>query len=626
MTAFFRRHGLAFFDMLLRAFGDDARIVDRLMEPGAPQPEPVPQYGLIQRPAPKLPFEQVVLLIPATLGGRWAATDDRQLKDRRLIDSLRQEARAVDKPVIDWFERMRDAAATEPLTLAGARDLNHDRVAERWLWQIVHELPLDDQVTWWRANSPWRDDPRVKLARIGTPELRPEDPKGWASAVQKWLRERDRGERYLVNLYGTATENHLAWYYLAWRSPRLKDAVFCECSTLPDVKGQPRFRPISFARRSKDLLSELGKEVTPRGHLPSRERGRARRWLDLFREVEDHFVVLVLGERGTGKSSTVESVFKQPSRPFQTANCANFEDPTMAHSMLFGHVEGAFTGATADQDGLFVLADGGTLFLDEFHKLPGQIRDRLLTALQTDNDGQYSFRPLGGTEQRKVRLQLVLGSNEPLDRLRAQFPEDFWDRIHQRVVEMPPFDKSVELEDGWTKVWDRMKFHAPALNPLGDEDLRDRFLAWLGTLEFPGNFRDLERLGIRTADLQRAEERDLLEPMNEAQAPLWFGHLQREWADEVASSAAARSAREGKDRTAREPALSPDAPAQSQDLDFVNDPGLTPKIAILRFKKRMAEALIAAYGNRTRASVEMKRRDGKTDQATIGRWLNSMSD
>ena len=431
MTAFFRRHGLAFFDMLLRAFGHDARIVDRLMEPGASPLETVPQYGLAQRPEPHgLPFEQAVLLIPATLGGRWAATDDRQLKDRRLLDSLRSEARAVDKTIIDWFERMRDAAGSEPLTLAAARGLNHDRVNERWLWQIVHELPLEDQVTWWQANSPWRDDPRVKLERVGTPELRPEDPKGWASAVQKWMRERDRGERYLVNLYGTATENHLAWYYLAWRSPRLKDAVFCECSTLPDVKGQPRFRPISFARRSKDLLSELGKEGTPRGHLPSKERDRARRRLDLYREAEDHFVILVLGARGTGKSSTVEAVFKRPGMPFQTANCSNFDNPDMAHSMLFGHVEGAFTGATADQDGLFALADGGTLFLDEFHKLPGQIRDRLLTALQTDDQGRYAFTPLGGNKRVKVRFQLVLGSNEKLDRLRGQFPEDFWDRVH----------------------------------------------------------------------------------------------------------------------------------------------------------------------------------------------------
>lgn len=622
MTAFFRRHGLAFFDMLLRAFGHDPSIVERLMEPGAPPP-PVPQYGLVQRPEPaELPLERAVLLIPASLEGRWAATDDRQLKDRRLLDSVRQqEGGRLERPVTEWFERMRDAAASEPLTLAVARQLNHDRIAEHWLWQIVHELPLDDQVTWWRANSPWKDDPRVKLERIGTPELRPEDPKGWASGVQKWLRERDRGERYLVNLYGTATENHLAWYYLAWRSPRLKDAVFCECSTLPDGKGQPRFRPIRFARGSKDLLSELGKEGTPRGHHPSKERGRARRWLDLYREAEDHFVILVLGERGTGKSSTVEAVFKQPGVPFQTANCSNFENSDMAHSMLFGHVEGAFTGATADQDGLFALADEGTLFLDEFHKLPGPIQDRLLTALQTDDQGRYSFTPLGGNKRRKVRFQLVLGSNEKLEMLRAQFPEDFWDRVHQRVVELPPFDKAVELEGGWTDVWKRMKFNAPAFNPLGDEDLHDKFLSWLSTLEFPGNFRDLERLAIRTADLQRAEEHDLLEPLSEAAEPLWFGHLQRQWAGEMGFGGAAARSR----RASAEPSGAHEIESPSLELDFVRDPKLTPKIALQRFRKRMADALIKAFKTRAAAATELKRRHDSTDQATIGRWLNPKS-
>lgn len=623
VTAFFRHHGLAFFDMLLRAFGHDPGIADRLMDPGAPPIDPVSQFELTRRPTPNdLPFDQVVLLVPRALEARWVGTYNRQLRDTRLLDSVRAEG--GDANVVAWFERMRDLAEHKALTLAAARDLNHDRVAERWLWQIVHELPLEDQVTWWRANSPWRDHPKVKLEAVGPPSgLGTDDPKGWASAVQQWLRGRDRGERYLVNLYGTATDNHLAWYYLAWRSPRLKDAVFCECATLHDGKGKPRFRPIRFARASKDLLSELSKVGTRPSHQPSKERDRARRRLELYRDAEDHFVILVLGERGTGKSSTVEDAFKKPGRPFESANCANFQDAGMAHSMLFGHVQGAFTGATSDQDGLFALADGGTLFLDEFHKLPDQIRDRLLTALTPDDKGRFTFTPLGGKKRKKVSFQLVLGSNEKLDKLRAAFPEDFWDRVHQRVVVLPPFDKQAELERSWTKVWERMAFTAPAFNPLGDEDLHDRFLSWLNSLEFPGNFRDLERLAIRTADLQREEERDLLDPVAGAEAPLWFAHLRRQWAAEEDSAAATCMARRARAGQGHESPVGVVVESSPEELNFVDDPTLTPTIAIRRFRKRMAAALTNAYGNRAKAAVEMKRRDGRTDQSTIGRWLKA---
>jgi len=114
--------------------------------------------------------------------------------------------------------------------------------------------------------------------------------------------------------------------------------------------------------------------------------------------------------------------------------------------------------------------------------------------------------------------------------------------------------------------------------------------------------------------------------MKEAETPLWFGHLRQEWAGEMTSAAAASSARSEKEGRARHPVAGTTAEPQDAELDFMNDRELTPTIAVQRFRKRMAEALIYAFGNRAKASAEMKRRSDTTDQATIGRWLNSNAD
>ena len=123
--------------------------------------------------------------------------------------------------------------------------------------------------------------------------------------------------------------------------------------------------------------------------------------------------VLVRGETGTGKELVARAVHDLSDRrdgPFRAVNCATFT-PELLASELFGHVRGAFTGATRDRKGLFKLADGGTLFLDEVAEIPFDIQARLLRVVQ-----EQQFVPLGGTEPVEVNVRLVSATHKALRR------------------------------------------------------------------------------------------------------------------------------------------------------------------------------------------------------------------
>ena len=118
--------------------------------------------------------------------------------------------------------------------------------------------------------------------------------------------------------------------------------------------------------------------------------------------------VLVTGESGTGKELVARALHFGSNRakgPFIPVNCVAIPDE-LAESMLFGHVRGAFTGATMDRKGFFELAHGGTLFLDEIGDMPCSLQAKLLRVLE---DG--CFTPLGSSRERKVDVRVVAATN-----------------------------------------------------------------------------------------------------------------------------------------------------------------------------------------------------------------------
>ncbi len=146
--------------------------------------------------------------------------------------------------------------------------------------------------------------------------------------------------------------------------------------------------------------------------------------------------VLLLGENGTGKEIAARALHRRSrrrDRPLIVANCATLTRD-LIESALFGHVRGAFTGATSSAEGYFAEADGGTLFLDEIGDLPIDLQPKLLRALE-----QGTFRPVGAREDRHVDVRVISATNRDLmAMIRAgTYREDLYYRLAQFEVRTP---------------------------------------------------------------------------------------------------------------------------------------------------------------------------------------------
>jgi len=146
--------------------------------------------------------------------------------------------------------------------------------------------------------------------------------------------------------------------------------------------------------------------------------------------------VLVTGENGTGKSMIARAIHCRSVRrdgPFIEVACGALPE-TLLESELFGHVAGAFTGATGDKVGKFLQADGGTLFLDEIGTASPAMQVKLLRVLQ-----EFEFEAVGGTETHRVNTRVVLATNEDLTTAVAEgrFRQDLFYRINVINIEIP---------------------------------------------------------------------------------------------------------------------------------------------------------------------------------------------
>ncbi len=157
----------------------------------------------------------------------------------------------------------------------------------------------------------------------------------------------------------------------------------------------------------------------------------------LRRVAPTNMSILIEGESGTGKELTARAIHLSSGRDekvFYPINCAGLAE-TLLESELFGHVKGAFTGATADRKGMFQLADKGTLFLDEIGDMPLVMQAKLLRVLE---DGLVM--PVGGTSPVKVDVRFISATNHDLAKLTEEkkFRQDLYFRIKGVSVTIPP--------------------------------------------------------------------------------------------------------------------------------------------------------------------------------------------
>ncbi|MEK8020207.1 MAG: sigma 54-interacting transcriptional regulator, partial [Candidatus Parabeggiatoa sp.] len=204
--------------------------------------------------------------------------------------------------------------------------------------------------------------------------------------------------------------------------------------------------------------------------------------------------LLILGERGIGKTRLVESHvtrLKQREK-LRTVPCGTL-DSELADSLLFGHIKGAFSGAIKDRAGLLKEADGGILFLDEIQDLPKPLQRKLVRVFQ---DRKHRFRSVGSDQEQETDIEIVCASNRRLNELREILDADLFDRFSHLIVEIPPLRNCREdLERDWQRVWDELRI---------DESLPDKapynkaLKQVFQTHPLPGNLRDLQRLAFLT--------------------------------------------------------------------------------------------------------------------------------
>ncbi len=207
--------------------------------------------------------------------------------------------------------------------------------------------------------------------------------------------------------------------------------------------------------------------------------------------------VLIHGETGTGKELIARALHDSSARrtkPLIKLNCSAIS-AGLVESELFGHVKGAFTGATDRRLGRFELADGGTLFLDEVSELPQETQAKLLRVLQ-----EREFEPVGSSRTVKVDVRIIAATNRDLaaDARTGRFRSDLYFRLNVFPIELPPLrqrrEDIAELAEHFMQRMAR-KLGKPLLRI--DPDTLRRLLAYA----WPGNIRDLQNTIERAAVL-----------------------------------------------------------------------------------------------------------------------------
>jgi two-component system response regulator HupR/HoxA len=218
-------------------------------------------------------------------------------------------------------------------------------------------------------------------------------------------------------------------------------------------------------------------------------RSGLRDSVDLARKVAgSDTTVLLLGETGTGKELFARLLHQsgpRRARPFVAQNCGALPE-SLLESELFGHVRGAFTGATGERKGLFEEADGGTIFLDEVGEMSAAMQLRLLRVLQ-----EGEIRRVGGSGSRRVDVRVIAATNADLEAeaQAGRFRRDLFYRLDVFPIRLPPLRERAEdvpaLADHFLRLYRERAHRAiPGITP---EALR-----CLRGYPFPGNVRELE--------------------------------------------------------------------------------------------------------------------------------------
>lgn len=211
--------------------------------------------------------------------------------------------------------------------------------------------------------------------------------------------------------------------------------------------------------------------------------------------------IIVFGESGTGKELVAKAIHRNGTRkdkPFVVINCSAMPE-TLFESELFGYTKGAFTGASADKQGLFEAANEGTVFLDEIGEVPLATQVKLLRVLQ-----EGEIRRLGETISRKVDVRVIAATNKDLTKLieKGKFREDLYYRLNVISLTIPPLRE--RSEDILILAYHFLKKFSKKTARTSDKISVDALQA-LQNYSWPGNVRELENVIERSVVLSEKD-------------------------------------------------------------------------------------------------------------------------
>lgn len=228
--------------------------------------------------------------------------------------------------------------------------------------------------------------------------------------------------------------------------------------------------------------------------------------IDQVKKVSDSKTnILILGETGTGKELFTRAIHFNSSRrnkPFIPINCSAIPD-NLLESELFGHVKGAFTGATESKRGLFEEADGGTVFLDEIADLNPALQAKLLRVID-----DHEIRPVGSTQSRKVDIRLIAATNKDIVKAVKEglCREDLYYRLNVVTLNLPPLRE--HPEDILLLAKHFLSIYAQEIGKT-IRGFHDTVVKLLTDYPWPGNVRELQNIIERAVLIT---DRDIIYP------------------------------------------------------------------------------------------------------------------
>ncbi len=222
---------------------------------------------------------------------------------------------------------------------------------------------------------------------------------------------------------------------------------------------------------------------------------------DLVRKVADcDSTILLNGETGTGKGMVARAIHersKRRNKPFISINCGAIPE-NLLESELFGHVRGAFTGATSSKQGKFEVADGGTILLDEIGDMSADLQVKVLKVLE-----EGEFEQVGGSKTIKVDVRIIAATHRDLceEVQKGNFREDLYYRLYVIPMILP------SLRDRKSDIPYLIAHFMAQSNQKNDRDVREvteEALSMMMSYSWPGNVRELKNMVERLVVLKGA--------------------------------------------------------------------------------------------------------------------------